>query len=406
MVPRPNRPSDGRRRRDLLRYGAATLAASAAGCLSGLPPLGRRQSYGRVDAPPASEPVYRRWLPDPALLDGGGAHYAFAAGEPAPIDGGEPEEFLGRRAFAKTDLDHFGVGYAAYDRFVDCPFGTVIEAGADAATVADALTGSGYDPDGSYRGYDLFARADVPRRAAIRDGVVVWSCETRHEQPDVEALVDAGAGEVRRYHEASDSFARLSETIGGGRMLIAGPAIGDPTDRAELGADTFRFVDDAAYQVVALRFPAARVPTADELRRAFRDEYGLTQEADAFDVRVEGRTGLLETRVPLGESRDLDALADPPQVTWGAAFDPDARQLTLRHEAGDPVDADLLWFDAETGAHNGIEKESLFADRTRVGPGDADVVDLAGRPDVVEANVVLAPAPCCDFRVLFDYELE
>jgi hypothetical protein len=241
---------------------------------------------------------------------------------------------------------------------------------------------------------------------AVRDGVVVRSTERVHDRPDVEALVDAGAGERRRYHEESEAFARASEAAGANRMLVVGPDFGDPTDAAEMGADAFRFDGDAAYQVVTLRFPEGRVPTTDRLERAFRDEHGLTAEAEVFDVRIDGRLATLETRVPLAAPRELTPIEDPPQVTWGGAFDAEARALTLRHEAGEPVDAEWLWYDVGTEARPGmIETEPLWTDERRVGPGGADTVDLSGRPDATDVSVVLAGAECCAFRTPFEYEL-
>ncbi|MFC6941349.1 hypothetical protein ACFQE8_15485 [Salinirubellus sp. GCM10025818] len=410
MVPEQRPSTKPRTRRGLLRAAGGTLAAGVAvgatGCLSSLPPLGRGQSYGRLEVPPPDEPAYRRWLPAPSTFEVHESNYAFAYREPAPVDGGEPEEFLGRRAMSKSELDYFGLGESNYDRLLETPFGIVVEAEFEASTATETLAGSGYEPDGSYRGYDLFSRSDVPRRAAVRDGVVVWSSERVHDRPDVEALVDAGAGDRRRYHEENEAFARASEAAGANRMLIVGPDFGDPTDTAEMGADAFRFDGDVAYQVVTLRFPDGRVPTADRLERAFRDEYGLTEEAEVFDVRIDGRLATLETRVPLGEPRDLTPIEDPPQVTWGAEFDADARALTLRHETGEAVDTEWLWFDAETEARPGmIETEPLWTDERGIGPGDGDTVDLSDRPDVTGASVVLAGDECCAFRTLFDYGL-
>lgn len=410
-APMTSPPSTGRTRREFLGTGAATaltgLSAGAAGCLSGLPPLGGPQSYGRVDVPPAADPSYRRWLPAPSALPDDRSRYTFAYGRPSAIAGDEPEEFLGRRAMAKVQLDHLGLGYENYDRFLDTPFGTVIEASFDPATVSDALEASGYGSQGSYRGFDLFARSDVTRRAAVGDGAVVWSSDRVHDAPDVEALVAAAAGVESRYHEASDAFARVSDAVGASRMVVAGPDFGDPTDGAAFGADAFRFVDDAAFQVIKLVFPEGRAPAVGELERAFREEYGLTREADVFDVTVDGRLGSLETKVPLTGDREVTPMVDPPQVTWGVEFDADARTLTVRHEAGDPVDSEYLWYDVGTDAMTGgIEKEPLWAESTRVTPGDSDTVDLSDRPDVTDFSVVLSPdSGCCAFRVIFSAEL-
>jgi hypothetical protein len=66
-----------------------------------LPPLGREQSYGRLEVPPPDDPAYRRWLPAPSTF-ANDSNYAFAYREPAPVDGGEPEELLGRRAMSRS----------------------------------------------------------------------------------------------------------------------------------------------------------------------------------------------------------------------------------------------------------------------------------------------------------------
>ena len=404
------RPST-RTRRALLRAGAAALgtglATSTAGCLSGLPPLGQRQTYGRIEAPAADDPAYRRFLPAPSTLGLGRDHHRLVAAAPGPVTGGEPEEFLGRRAFLRSDLDYFGVGYERYDRALDCDLGTVVEAEFDPASVADVILRSGYERDGTHRGFALFSRADVPRRVAVGDGALAWASRRVHDAPDVEALVDAGVGERRRYHESSPGFDRLGRAAGTGRQVVVAPGFGDPTDAATLGADCFRFDDDAAYQVVTLLFPPDRVPSRDRLERGFRDEAGLTSEADTFDVSVDGRLATLEARVPLRGRRDLTPMDEPPQVTWGASFDPDARTVELRHEAGESVDAEWLHYNVSgPDATGGLDPRPLFESTRSVGPGDAATVDLRDRPDATEVQVVLAPEECCAFDVLFEYDLE
>ena len=409
MVPR-QRPSETSTRRRFLRTAAGTLAtgvaAGTSGCLSALPPLGQEQSYGRLEVPPPDDPSYRRWLPAPSTFEHDRSHYTFLYTRPSKIDGGEPEEFIFRQAATKTRVDYFGIGYRDFDFLLDVDFGTVIEADFEPSAVTATLTDSGYDPEGSYGEYELFARSDVPRRAAVGDGAIVWSSSRVHDAPDVRALIDAESGGRRRYHEGSDSFSRLTEAIGASRMIIGGPEFGDPTDRAELGADGFRFDDDAVYQVIELLFPEGAAPTTERLEREFRDAYWMSEEAEVFDVQVDGRSGSIETRIPRKRSGEVTVMNDPPQVTWGADFDADARAVTLRHEAGEAVDTEWLWFDAETGARPGmIEKEPLWTDERRVGPGDADTVDLSDRPDVTGASMVLARGECCAFRTLFDYEL-
>lgn len=408
MVPRSAQPTDGCTRRGFLRNGLLALATgvttSTTGCLSSLPPLGRQQTYGRLDVPRAADPTYRRWLPAPSTNDD---HYTFAYGEPSSIDGNEPEEFLGRRALSKTNFDYFGIGYEAFDSFLQTDFGTVIEAEFDTSVVAKTLTRSGYEAAGSYRGYDVFARSDVPRRAAVRDGTIVWSSSTVHEQPDIRALIDTETGERQPYHRVSADFERISDAVGASRMVIIGPDFGDMTDTAELGADAFRFTDTAVYQVIKLLFPDERVPTVDQLEEAYRNAHGWTDEADVFDVQVEDRLASLEARVPEQRSRDLSPLLDPPQVTWGVSHDAGAETLTVHHEAGETVDGDLLWYDIDTESAPGeVEKKPLWDGVREVTPGDSDTIDLSGRTNPIHVNVLLSDTRgCCGFRRLFTYEL-
>jgi hypothetical protein len=413
MVPNLSALQDDPSRRRVLKASAGTLltglTTSTAGCLAGLPPLGDRQSYGRVDAPAAAPPAYREWLATPAAFEYDPAEYTYLYAQPDEITGGEPEEFRYRQAVTKAQLDWFGIGYRAYDTYLNTPAGTIIGAEFDPSAVAQTLLDSGYRRDGEYAGADLFARDDVWRRVALREGTIVWSNERIHEAPDIEAVLDTHAGDRPRYHEASDSFAELTDAIGASRMVIAGPGFGDPTDRATLGADAFRFTDEAVFQVIKLHFPADDVPTTDELESAFRDSYNTTEEARTLDVEIDGQLGSIEARVPRSDpdAHSVEPLADPPQITWGVSYDPDAGIVQLRHEAGETVDADLLWYDIDTETSPGkIEKRPLWEDRDEVTPGATATVDLSERSESTAVQVFLSEQRgCCGFRQLFYYKL-
>jgi len=120
----PSRPT----RRALIRAGAAAvttgLTASAAGC-TGLPPLGSKPSYGRVDVPEADAPDYRRWLPAQSVVETDD-DWLITYAEPGPFDGPAPEEFVARRGYHRAELDYFGIGYENYDRLVTTNLATVI----------------------------------------------------------------------------------------------------------------------------------------------------------------------------------------------------------------------------------------------------------------------------------------
>ncbi|WP_202935210.1 hypothetical protein [Halorussus amylolyticus] len=169
---------------------------TTAGRLSGLPPLGAQQRYGRVGVPPAGKPEYRRWIPALSTLDTPVEQYYFTILRPKDIPLDAPELAVARRVHAKTDLDHFGIGFENYDRLINSSVGTVIEANFDRESVLQTIADTGYERSAEYRGYEVFARSDVPRHVAFGNDVVVWTNEYRHDAPNLEALIDAGKGAV------------------------------------------------------------------------------------------------------------------------------------------------------------------------------------------------------------------
>ncbi|WP_225334493.1 hypothetical protein [Halomicrobium urmianum] len=400
----PSRPT----RRALLRAGAAaaaTLTTSAAGCTS-IPPLGSKPSYGRVDVPDAGPPDYRRWLPAQSVVETDD-DWLITYAEPGPFDGPVPEEFVARRGFTIAELDYFGIGYERYDRLVNTNLATVIEAEFAAGEVASTLAETGYEPDGSYRDYDLYARSDVSRRAAVRDGAIVWTSAEHHRAANLEATVDAGRGDVERYHEADDAFAAVTDAVGASRMLfVGGGHPGLVTERAEMGADAFR-ISDAAYQVLIERYPEGRTISAERIRRVLEDQpHELTSKAETPDVAVDGRHATVEARVPLAPDRDRDPIRDPPQVTWGGSFDAEARTVTIRHEAGEAVDADLLWYDVDsTDDYGEIEKTPLWTGGGAVEPGDEATIDLSDSPDAAGVQLEYGTEGIGSLT-LFHYPLE
>ncbi|MFB6121880.1 MAG: hypothetical protein ABEJ78_00275 [Haloferacaceae archaeon] len=385
---------------------ATSLSTLTAGCLSSLPPLGGNQRYGRLGAPAGGDPTYRRWLPAPTSVDSPVDQYAFVALQPTAPQPAAPEEFIARRAYSKADVDYFGIGFENYDRFLDSPFGTVVEATFDRAHVVRTVADSGYERTGEYRGYPVFARSDVSRRVAIGDGVVVWTSAHKHDRPHLEALVDAGEGERPRYHEESARFDRLTTAAGGNAHVVVNTDIHDPTGRPAMLADAFRFDDDATYQVVYYLYEAGRVPTRPALENALREHvYRFTAEAETFDVQIDGRLATVETRVPLDSAHGIPPEYDLPQVTWGGTYDEDAARVTFRHEAGESVPANRLYYDVNRPDDFGeIEKRSLWTDGDSVSPGADAAIDLSEHPNAESVTLVYSTGGV-HFHVLFDLAL-
>jgi hypothetical protein len=410
MSPNRRRPSTDRSRRQFLAGGGAALAASlttlTAGCLSSLPPLGSDQRYGRLGVPSADAPNYREWLPAPSSADLPAERYHVAALRPTGPRPDAPELFVARRAHAKAALDAFGIGFENYDRLVDCTLGTVVEATFDRASVARTVADSGYERTDDYRGSAVFERSDVPRRVAVGDGVVVWTSAYEHGRPNLEALVDAGAGERPRYHEESTAFDRLTAAAGGNPYVGISSAVRDPTDRPATLADAIRFDDEYAYQVVHYRYLTDRVPTRDQLETALREhDYRFADGADAFDVRIDGRLATVETRVPLRPGREPDPDYALPQVTWGVTHDEDAGTVTFRHEAGESVPAGRLFYDLDTPSAPGrIDREPLWTDADAVAAGSEATIDLDDHPEATGVSLVYSTGGT-HFHVLFGLDL-
>jgi len=380
-----SRPDDTSRRA-LLRAGGAALLASTAGCTTALPPVGPAREFGRVDAPPADPPRYRRALPAPGAVDGlAGEGYAAHYRRPSALDYSAPIRFLVPRKRVLADLDAFGVGYADADELLHTDLGTVVYADFDRREVARSLAESGYAPAGVHRSYDRFAREDVPRRAAVGDGVLVWTSDRVHDLPRLELLADAEAGRVARYHEEHEAVADLTDRIGESRMVELIPPVRGARDWTSVEA--FRFDGETAFHVRAFAYPSADAVPEDRLRRrSVRRETVLTREVDGADVRVDGRVVTFEGRIP---PRAGVAPADvdppyPPQVTWG--LDRAADAVTVRHEAGDPVPGDALRVEFTRGPDaDGLvydDPRPLFAAGETVTPGTTATLDVADPPTV------------------------
>ncbi|MGQ4557402.1 hypothetical protein [Halobellus sp. GM3] len=374
-----------------------------------MPPLGENQRYGRLTVPNGGDPTYRRWLPAPTSVEAPLDRYYFATVQPTAPQPGAPEEFIARRAYSKADIDYFGIGFENYDQLVDSIFGTVIEASFDRTQVTQTVTDSGYERTGEYQGHTVFARSDVSRRVAVGDGVVVWTSVQQYDQPNLEALIDAGAGERPRYHEENARFDQLTTAAGGNAHLIVNTDIHDPTGRPAMLADAFRFDADTAYQVVSYRYKDDRVPTESALQNALQEGgYRFTTEAETFDVQINGSLATVEAQVPFNSKREIAPEYDLPQVTWSGTQDADATWVTFRHEAGESISADRLYYDLDRPDDFGeIEKQPLWPDRNSdsVSSGAEATVDLSEHP-VAEGVSLVYSTGGTHFHVLFTVDLQ
>jgi len=402
-------------RRTLLGAGATVLAATA-GC-SGLPPLGSRVNFGKVDAPGSGQPVYRKWLPAPTAAgpettfghvedsqDRPG--YMFNYSEPPAFEDA-PVSLNQARDWNVPGLDYFGVGFDEYERLVSVDFGTAvaIEADVDRATVAETVTSSGYESDGTYRDYDLFSRSDVRRVLAVRGNAMLFATGERADA-DVRAMADARAGELPRFHEKNEDRAALTEAAGSRPWLFygfGGFLRGDLTEHVVGEATGFAYDDDHVYTYYTYLFDDAAAVDRTAIQHAMRDRIRSDESLGPFgpdtttaDIDVDGRVVSVASRHPREEFLQSDRTTPMPQITWGIDEDATAGRVTVRHEAGDSVDASGLHFrysppdwSQETSAT--LDDPRQFADEyDTVGPGDSLTLDTSDLPDGTELLLVYA----------------
>lgn len=395
------RPPDrsGPSRRRLLSSVAAAGAVALAGCTGTLPPLGQRVRFGRIDVPDPGPPAYREWVPAASALPDSVADAPIHVGRPADL----PPSSLGYGLLVGR-ADWFGVAPDAFDRVVDVGGAAAFVGPVDPDTVADALADTGYEPAGTDEGHDRYARDDARRVVAAGDGVVVMG---RGEAADeaVEAVVDAGADRADSRHEADDAFAAITDAAGEtGFVAVDGLELGlEATADAAIAAMSHAYRDDAMYVRAQYLFADAGDVPERRIRRELRASETAV-EADAADVRTDGRLATVELRLDYAD--ELDA-PGPPLVTWGASHDPGSGVVTLRHEAGESVDADRLDVsvrgeDGESGLLDEPDGRQFADAYDAVEPGDALEVPVA--PGDHTVRIVFRPGDR-SASVVFAYEI-
>jgi hypothetical protein len=112
------------------------------------------------------------------------------------------------------------------------------------------------------------------------------------------------------------------------------------------------------------------------------------------DVDVDGRVVSVESRHPREEFLGSDRTTPMPQITWGIDEAVSAGRLTVRHEAGDSVDASAVYlrysppdWSQETSATLG-EPRQFVAEHDTVDPGDSVTLDTSDLPDGTELLLV------------------
>ncbi|WP_058993205.1 hypothetical protein [Haloarcula sp. CBA1127] len=347
-------------RRQVLRAGGATLASILAGC-NGLPPLGTQFKYGSIDVPQAEPPSYREWFPAPsALPDASDASDGYSAIVHVPPPTNAPtwaRSSAARRAVV-SNMDYVGVDVDDMDITFLQLYGTGMTAtlvgDIDPAAVRDTVRETAYERVDTHAGYDLYERGDCPWTVAVGPEAVVFG-NGPHARAVVTATVDAGRGDVTRYHERDANVAALTESAGQrrwGRLWLRGiqSITGGGMLEDTVGwAGWLEHDGKDVYTVETWLFPEEYDVSEQAVKEALKNDYPTMslpsrRHASAVDVTVEGRVATITLAIKRSYVNETLAqkTSQLPAVAWRATHDPDAEQVTIHHDAGDSVPTDAL----------------------------------------------------------------
>jgi hypothetical protein len=381
-------------RRTVLKTGAAIgtgLAASMAGCTAAMPPLGQRIRYGRVDVPDPEPPTFEKWVPSPdvgQVSASSTVDYDIAYATPAELAPGEPADDPGR-IFLKYGLDYFGVGYRDYDWILDTSHGVVVRAEFDPESVKETVAGTGYESAGTHDEFEFFTRSDNYRGVGVGDDEILFDKHHRSAEVIVEnlqALVDARRDRVPRLVEEDDGIASLLESTGARPFAILGGPIGrlrEEAERRDLNLRSESMAVDSVggntYFVLKGLFGRGQAPSKSQFKDLLKGR-DRALEATAVDVSVEGRIATAEIDPDPGELESSERTRYQ-QITWG--FEHDEGTLTVRHEAGQALDAGNVFLTPDgIEASNEHPEITQFAEEYEtVDPGSSVDVDVEAVPD-------------------------
>lgn len=402
-MPSNTSPSKRLSRRELLRSGSTVAvvlgAVGVSGCLESIPALSTNAEP--IAVPAGDSPEYRSWLPAPSALpdqlslDPG---HVIAARPKTTEQEGLRGLFGFPELMVTSQVDWFGYDYGHYDRATMIDRAVVLEGAIDRSVVESAISETTYEPGEEYEGYDLFERSDVQRTLAVGDESIVFSSD-EHSRANVEAVIDAGDGRIERYHETDADFERLLDTSGGRQFNWF-----TPTDGAFIEAISIAYDEANVYQITHRLYDDEDSFSEKELRREF-ESGGWEGDPKASSIQSDGRLATVVLQFDREKYLEAATEYDWPQVTWGVEHDEAERRVTIRHEAGDSIDASLLSISVRSGSQ-GREAKTQFADEYQtVEPGDDLVFDTTEWTDAKSVWLRYNPGGKTQSS-LFHYDLE
>lgn len=370
-------------RRGVLGAALAGGLSLSAGCLTSVPSLGQQVNFGRVDEPPVEEPVYRDWIPADRMDDPGtGIGIQFVhPGNLGRDTIGAANSFW--RDIMVTQMDYVGIEFETFDYGISLGSETLAVGAIDHSAVDRTIERTSYQSAGQYESLQLYHREDTDRTIAVGDDVVVSSTHD-DARSRIETLYDTGQGTNSRAHEVDDEFALATDRIGSCPSLHLSQGSTNPSNERESlpesqwSAMGFRFDETYVYYVSTYLYPPGEAASQRDLEEFVHDNARATSSLNV-DVRTDDRFGVIVMQ--LSHETYLDQSGgDPsfrsPHITWGVQANSDT--ITLIHEAGDSVDADVLTVQARAADGEYEPTDEQFTDSfDTVDPGDRLTVDTS-----------------------------
>lgn len=379
-------------RRALLRATAGALGAGTAalaGCMSTLPPLGRRVRYGRVDTPQRQEPVYGDWLPAPGELE----HASDDHVDPLSTAMYTTPGNLGRTTIGtdlslgasllRSRLDYLGVGFENFEWALGLGPGIVLAGDVPVDTVDETLTGSVYEPAGEHLDFELYRRRDRDRVVAVSGTHLVCGFGDLAVET-VRTVAEVGRGRRDRAVDADDDAALFVDAVGASPFTWYEPdVLGlDSPDGQDAGpiaepvasAHSYLFTGRAMFFLSDALFQPGEVPPRAAVRDVLESQSRALQSG-GVDITRTDRLLTVEMRIDAVDVNTDASQLVVPQVTWSADSDPATGILTVTHHAGDPVDVGSLRVQFDDGPAS----DRLEPTTETIEPGDEFTVDASGR---------------------------
>lgn len=194
-----------------------------------------------------------------------------------------------------------GVDVESMEQTVQMDVGQGVVGDFSASDVGDTLTSGSFSADGTYGGFDLYTDRDT--LFAVDDGVVL-TAEDSYDlvaEDVVQAMVDAGNGDVDRYVDANGDFERATAAVSGVDYANVGSQEevrrGAPTSGEFEGqvanAAGFDFEGDTTNYTAAYVFASESDADVDAVR-SYTDSSSFLSEMNQLSVSREGRTVLVE----------------------------------------------------------------------------------------------------------------